>query len=128
MLFRHPSDRAFADHSARWWPEWHEYTTAADGIIDFGSQVLFPPTASPAPNKYIAWADAVALTHPDVFISGPFDFATPCSDPPDRTPSFRQYIPVGQWSSLAESCLLRGIIPPLLTDPTPIPAPSKRKH
>jgi hypothetical protein len=128
FLFRHPSDKAFADHSARWWPEWHEYTTAADGIIDFGSRVLFPPNRSPNPLKYIAWADTVPLTHPDVFISGPFDFATPSSNPPGRTPSFRQYIPVAQWSSLAESCLLRGIIPPQLIDPTPIPAPPKRKR
>jgi hypothetical protein len=34
----------------------------------------------------------------------------------------RRHIPVEPWSSLAESCLLRSIIPPLLTNPTPIPA------
>jgi hypothetical protein len=116
---RHPSDVSETDLSARWWPEWHEYTRDADGIVDYGDRFLVYPTRTPRADRYIAWADTVNLCDPATRLLGPFDFLDPSLNPPGRSVSFRQYVPAPLWADLAELCLSRGILPPDLAPPLP---------
>jgi hypothetical protein len=118
---RHPDDSDEPDPTARWWPEWHKYTTDPDGIIDYGDRIIFSPSANPDPTRYIGWADTVSLLNPDVYILGPFDFNEPTDNPPDRTPSYRQYVPPLFWHRLHALCLERGIATPMLAMPPPDP-------
>ena len=103
---RHPSDTSETDVSARWWPEWHEFTRDSDGVIDYGKQFLVHPTRTPRADRYIAWADTVHLCDPTLRLLGPFDFVEPRLNPPGRSVSFRQYVPVVVWADLAE-CKVR---------------------
>ena len=116
---RHRDDSDEPDPSARWWPQWHSYSLDPDGAINYGQQVLFCPTRTPNHRKYIAWADVIPLLDPTIYLLGPFDFDDPHLNPPDRTPSFRQYIPAPIWQQLYALCLERSILPPLLTMPPP---------
>jgi hypothetical protein len=130
---RHPSDKALPDSTARWWPEWHQYTTDSVGVIDYGKRVLFAPSISPDPDYNIAWADTVNLQDPSIRLLGPFDFTPPYQVHHGRTPSFRQYVPEAQWIALTEICVSSGIVPPQLFAPTPLPKrrapkPTKRKR
>jgi hypothetical protein len=116
---RHPADTDETDPSARWWPEWREYSTGDDGIIDYGVRVLFPPTRIPNAERFIAWADVVNLCDPAVRLLGPFNFTEPRDNPGGRSPSYRQYVPSNIWAQLAELCVSNGILPPRLTVLTP---------
>jgi hypothetical protein len=115
FYLKHPNDRNEPDHNARWWPEWHLFTTGSDSIIDYGASVLFPPTHTPNPSKYIAWADTISLCHPTTHLLGPFDMEPPYSRPNQSTPSYKQYLSIDLWTSLGDICLDRGITPPHLS-------------
>jgi hypothetical protein len=115
FLARHPADHDETDPFARWWLEWRRYTTGIDGIIDYGSRVLFSPTKTPDADRFIAWADVVRLTDPTVCLLGPFDFMEPKHNYAGRTPSYRQYVPMDVWAQLAGLCVSHGILPPRLT-------------
>ena len=39
---QHPAHNDETDLSARWWPEWREYSTGVDGVIDYSVRVLSP--------------------------------------------------------------------------------------
>ena len=123
FLARHPSDSNEPDATARWWPEWHEYTTDSDGYIDYGDQVTVFPTQTPDASRYIAWADVITLSNPEARLLGPFDFLDPSRNPPDRSPSFRQYVPLLQWQQLHAVCIERSIQPPVLALPDSAPDP-----
>jgi hypothetical protein len=90
---RHPADSNESDPLARWWPEWREYSTGNDGVIDYGIRVLFPPTQTPNADRYIAWADVVNLSNPTACLLGSFEFMEPCHNYAGRSPSYRQYVP-----------------------------------
>ena len=126
FFHRHDDDSDDPDSTARWWPEWHHYTTDSDGILDYGKRTLFRPTTTPDPTRYIAWADTISLLSPSSYLLGPFDFTAPCDNPPDRSPSFRQYIAPLQWRQLHALCLERSITPPTLTMPPPVPNALRR--
>ena len=111
----HPADSDEPDPLARWWPEWREYSTGNDGVIDYGIRVLFPPTQTPNADRYIAWADVVDLSDPTTCLLGPFEFMEPCHNYAGRSPSYRQYVPTEVWAQLAELCVSNGILPPRLT-------------
>ena len=127
FYLKHPSDRHEPDHNARWWPEWHVYETKNDNIIEYGTSVLFPPTRTPDPKKYIAWADTIPLCNPSTYILGPFDMEPPHSRPNQSTPSYKQYVPMANWESLGHLCLERGITPPNLYS-SPMINPRTRKN
>ena len=113
---RHPSDAAeFTDDTARWWPEWHEYSLGSDDTIDYGARSLIYPSRTPDPAKYIAWATLLSLTDPSTCLLGPFNFQEPHLNPRNRSSSFRQYVPTSLWADLAELCCTHGITPPRLT-------------
>jgi hypothetical protein len=112
---RHPADNNETDPLARWWPEWREYSTGHDGIIDYGVRVLFPSTRTPNADRFIAWADVVKLSNPTVCLLGPFDFMKPDENYAGQSPSYRQYVPTELWAQLAELCVSNGILPPRLT-------------
>lgn len=123
---RHPADNDETDPLTRWWLEWRQYTTASDGIIDYGTRVLFPPTRVPSAAKYIAWADVVNLSDPAVALVGPFDFQEPRLNPVGRSASYRQIVPTEIWARLAEVCVSNGVLPPLLTTVSGLPAKTTR--
>ena len=118
---RHPNDSDLSDPSARWWPEWHAYSTDPSGTIDYGDRILFFPHVVPDASRYIAWATVVDLFNPTTRLLGPFDFQDPALNPPDLTPTHRQHVPLPLWQHLFETCLSRAIQPPLLTMPPAFP-------
>ena len=127
-------DKQLPEQDRRWWPLWHKYRTAQDGVIEYQERIEFHPTITPDPTRYIAWADSVCLANPDSFLSGPFNFTEP-SEATDRsrTPSYRQFVHTTHWLALREQCLSRGVIPPTLAASTKAPRPnstrrSKRKR
>jgi hypothetical protein len=124
---RHPADsNEFTDIDARWWPEWHEYSTGSDGILEYGARYMVYPSRIPDASKYIAWATTITLTDPHTRLIGPFNFQEPSLNPPGRSPTFRQYIPLCYWAQLAELCCSLGILPPRLTFLAPEPVSRKR--
>jgi hypothetical protein len=111
---RHPDDRASSDACARWWREWHRYSTDPnDGTILFGDQVLFRPNHTPDPDLYTSWSDDVPLADPSVALLGPFDLlpSAPLS-PPSTRRSPRQWAPLSLWQHLCSICAALGILPP----------------
>jgi hypothetical protein len=122
---RHPSDKDLSDAAARWWPEWHQYTTDSAGVINYGKRILFSPSVVPDPDKCIAWADTVNLQDPAVRLLGPFDFAPPHDVQRSKTPSYRQHIPETHWVALTEICVSSGVVPPQLF--VSVQAPRGRK-
>ena len=120
---RHPADKLETDPDARWWPEWHKYSTAPDGTIDYGDQYLTYPTRTPDATKCIAWADVVHLADPSTRLLGPFNFQDPCCNPKGRSPSFRQIVPETHWTELAAICSDNGIQPPRLVQLASPPQP-----
>jgi len=124
---RHPSDSSFSDVDARWWPEWHEYTTGPDNVIDYGARTLLYPTTQPDASRVIAWADVVDLSQPAVCLVGPFNLQDPSDNTPGRSSSFRQYVPLPFWTVLSEVCASRGILPPLLDMPPSTARTSNRR-
>jgi hypothetical protein len=111
---KHPDDVAHPDPSSRFWPLWHRFHTAADGVIEFGSRVLFQPPVIPDPTVYIAWADIIPLLDARINLFGPFNFEEPITARCARTRSSRQILPFSQWASLAAVCASRGILPPVI--------------
>ena len=113
FLARHPSDNKKKDNVARWWPEWHEYTTGDDNIPIFGKRVLFHPHRKPDLAKHRLWTDTVPLSNPNCFLSGPFSFEArqdvihPCN-----------FVARSLWEHLFTVCSAYGIVPPTLSDPT----------
>ena len=101
---RHFDDVACSDLTSRWWPIWHEYTTADDDIIDYGKSVNIRPNAIPDHAKYIAWSDVVPLTNPECCLLGPIDFQ-----------HGSRHLHPDVWSQLFHICAARGIIPPTLS-------------
>jgi hypothetical protein len=77
--------------------------------------VLFTPPTTPDASTHIAWADVLPLLDSTTCLFGPFSFSDPTTNPPGRTPSFRQFIHADHWASLTSLCLSRGIAPPILT-------------
>jgi hypothetical protein len=116
------ADLTLAEQDRRWWPLWHRYRTATDGIIEYLERVEFKPETLPLSSKYIAWADNIPLQDPAHYLNGPFNFVTP-SDATDRsrTPTFRQFVSPSLWSNLRNQCLARGVIPPSLQATTKAP-------
>jgi hypothetical protein len=117
FLGTHPDDTSLPDPARRWWLLWHRFTTTASDDIEFGDRVLFNPNTTPNPASYIAWADVLPLLDPSVSLLGPLSFADPTSNPPGRTSSFRQMLPLSSWASLTTLCIARGILPPILSSP-----------
>jgi hypothetical protein len=113
---RHPDDRALSDACARWWREWHRYSTdPADGTILFGDQVLIRPGQSPNPDKYVSWSDCVPLLDPAVALLGPFDLVASvpfAPSPPRRSSPSRQWVPPVLWQQLCSICAAQGILLP----------------
>jgi hypothetical protein len=113
---RHPDDRALSDACARWWREWHRYSTdPADGTILFGDQVLIRPGQSPNPDQYVSWSDCVPLLDPTVALLGPFDLVASvpfASAPPRRSSPSRQWVPPFLWQQLCAICAAQGILLP----------------
>ena len=111
---RHPDDRSSSDACARWWREWHHYSTdPTDGTILFGDQVLFRPNHTPDPTLYTSWSDVVPLADSSVALLGPFDLlsSAPHSAPAARRLS-RQWAPLSLWQHLCSICAGLGILPP----------------
>jgi hypothetical protein len=111
---RHPDDRSSSDASARWWREWHCYSTdPTDGTILFGDQVLFRLNHTPDPAFYTSWSDVVPLADSLVTLLGPFDLlpSAPHS-PPSARRSSRQWAPLSLWQHLCSICAGLGILPP----------------
>jgi len=120
------ADNRLSHPDSRWWPLWHKYHYASDGVIVFGDQVEFPPrTRQPSPSKYVSWSDTLCLLDPTVRLLGPFDFNPPATNPRDRTPSYRQFVHHDIWASLLALCSDLGIIPPRLA---PLPQPSRKRR
>ena len=117
---RHPSDRTSSDACARWWPEWHRYTTdpANDSII-FGDQVLFRPDHTPDATRYIAWSDVVPLSDPSVALLGPFDLSPTAPFATGNRRAARQWVPLDIWQLLCSRCAALGICSPSVS-PTPV--------
>jgi hypothetical protein len=113
---RHPDDKSKSDAYARWWREWHRYSTdPIDGTVLFGDQVLFRPGHTPPPDKYIAWADFVPLLDPTVALVGPFDLVPFAPDTTTNRPSARQWVPLPIWHTLCSLCASKGILPPSIS-------------
>jgi hypothetical protein len=121
------SDATLPEQDRRWWPIWHRYRTAADGVIEYLERVEFKPTVTPTASKYIAWADTIPLLDNAHYLHGPFDFIAP-QDATDRTrtPSFRQFVPTDLWTDLRNQCLARGVLPPTLSSTAK--APNRRSR
>jgi hypothetical protein len=64
------------------------------------------------------------LSDPSTLLLGPFDFNHPRTNPPDRTPSFRQFLDLSIWHQLYALCIHNSIVPPILSMPTPTPTPT----
>jgi hypothetical protein len=111
---KHPDDVAQPDPSSRFWPLWHRFQTAADGVIEFGTRVLFQPPVIPDRDRYIAWADIIPLLGACINLFGPFNFEEPITARCSRTRSSRQILPFCRWASLAAVCAARGILPPVI--------------
>ena len=123
FMYKHLSDRKLSDLNARWWPEWHRYTTADDGILNWGDLVPFRPHVTPDPSQYIAWAAIVDLSHQETVLAGPFDFTLRGHD------TTRHHVAASQWETLQELCSYRGIVPPTLSIQSVIRSPwSTRKR
>ncbi len=117
FLACHPDDTSLPDPSRRWWPLWHRFTLSSDGTLEFGRRVLFNPATVPNSASYCAWADILPLLDSTVCLFGPFLFTAPSSNPPGRTSSFRQMLPMSLWASLTALCPSSGILPPVLSSP-----------
>lgn len=110
---RHPDDRSSSDTCARWWREWHRYSTdPTDGTLIFGDQVLFRPGHKPPSDRYISWSDVVPLLNPLVALVGPFNLATSSPFSSSIRPSARQWVPLSMWQQLCSLCASRGILLP----------------
>ena len=110
----HPDDRSSSDACARWWREWHRYSTdPTDGSIIFSNQVLFRPNQQPSADQYITWSDVVPLADPSVALLGPFDLASsaPFSQESSRRSS-NQWVPLIYWQQLCSICASHGILLP----------------
>jgi hypothetical protein len=111
---RHPDDQSYSDACARWWHEWHRYSTdLTNGTIIFGDQVLFRPNHNPSTNSYITWSDIVPLANPSVALIGPFNltFSAPFSNDTSQR-STRQWVPLVIWQQLCSICATQGILLP----------------
>ena len=106
FLYKHLADCQLSDLKAHWWPEWHYYTAADDGILNWGDLIPFCPNITPDPAHYIAWATVVDLTHQETVLAGPFDFTLHNQD------TTRHHMAASQWESLLELCSYRGMVPP----------------
>jgi hypothetical protein len=114
---RHPDDRSSSDACARWWREWHRYSTdPTDGSLIFGNQVLFRPNQHPSADQYITWSDVVPLADPSVALLGPFDLASsaPFSQESSRRSS-NQWVPLVYWQQLCSICASLGILLPSIS-------------
>jgi hypothetical protein len=113
---RHPDDRSLSDACARWWREWHCYSTdPADGTVLFGAQVLLRPGHNPDPATYISWSDCVPLLDPAVALLGPFDLVASApfaSSTARRSLPSRQWVPLALWQQLCTLCAAQGILMP----------------
>ena len=117
---RHPDDRSSSDTCARWWREWHRYSTdPTDGTLIFGDQVLFRPGHKPPSDRYISWSDVVPLLNPLVALVGPFNLATSSPFSSLIRPSARQWVPLSMWQQLCSLCASRGILLPSVS-PQPV--------
>ena len=114
---KHPDDLYLPDPTSRYWPLWHHFTTAADNVLEFGKRILFSPSVTPDPNRYIAWADCLSLVDPNVCLFGPFDFCHPTLAACGRTPASRQILHFDLWAALTTVCTHQGILPPILATP-----------
>jgi hypothetical protein len=100
---KHPNDAALADPYSHWWPEWHEYIVAADGVPEFGRRVLLTHRSKPNLDKFALYYDNVDLASNSRLL-GPFDF--------DQTLTRgRQVIKMEIWPSVCNLCMGRGILP-----------------
>jgi hypothetical protein len=107
---KHPNDASLADPDSRWWPEWHEYIIAADGVPEFGRRVLLTHRAKPNLDKFALYYDNIDLAS-DSTLFGPFDF--------DQTSTrARQVVTREIWARLCDLCMGRGIVPPKMNTRT----------
>jgi hypothetical protein len=116
---RHPDDTCQSDQQARWWPQWHRYTTV-NGTIEYGDCILFRPPHLPDPTRFIAWSDTIKLTDPAVFLVGPFDFTSPAR-------GLRHHVASPIWDTLALRCQTTGVTPPSLSTDTYRPSTGARR-
>jgi hypothetical protein len=105
-----PNDAALADPDSRWWPEWHEYIIAADGVPEFRRRVLLTHSAQPNPEKFALYYDNVDLASASRLL-GTFDFAQTLT-------RARQIVNTEIWASLCDQCMGRGIVPPKMNTRT----------
>jgi len=113
FFVRPVADRYLSDISARWWPEWREFSWSADeSTIELGSRVEIAPGSRVSSRKYVRFSLEVMLADPDVYLYGPFDFL------PRQNSSSRvgEKIASVHWHALASSVHGRGVPAPLLTD------------
>jgi hypothetical protein len=115
---RHPADRSSSDASARWWREWHRYSThPTDGSIIFGDQVLFRPNHRPSTDQYTTWSDIVPLANSSVALIGLFDLVSlaPFSFEGITPRASRQWVPFIFWQQLCSLCACHGILLPSIS-------------
>jgi hypothetical protein len=110
FMAKHVNDIALSDPDSRWWPEWHEYEIAADGVPEFGRRILLSPRARPDPDRFTVYSDNVDLTSAGTLV-GPFDFEETVSRQ-------KSIVSMEHWSKLSDACMGRGIVPPQLTTRT----------
>jgi hypothetical protein len=114
FLLQHPADRSMSHPLSRWWPQWNRYSISdIDGIMDFGTIQLFPPTTSPDPARFVAWSTAVPLSDPVCHLLSPINFQ-PRLLALDRL----SIIAAPHWDALFSLCQAGGIIPPALSPAT----------
>ena len=116
---RHPDDASLSNRHARWWPQWHRYSTH-DGIIEYGPCILHRPPHLPDPTRFIAWSDTIDFTDPSVALVGPFDFITPPQ-------GLRHHVPDALWDTLALRCNAAGVTPPSLSTDSYHPSTGARR-
>jgi hypothetical protein len=113
---RHPDDRSSSDACARWWREWHRYSTdLTDGTLIFGDQVLFRPGHKPPSDRYISWSDVVPLLNPSIALVGPFNLATSSPFSSLIQPLAHQWVPLSIWQQLCSLYASQGILLPSIS-------------
>lgn len=109
FLAKHPGDINKNDQNSRWWPDWYEFTKDENDNFIFGKRILFRPSTTPDPTKYVLWAEPIDLSpSSNYFLHGPFNFK-------ESTPTFktRNIVPETEWDTLIQLCQTHNLTPPI---------------